>query len=68
MYCEKCAILLASQGFKVVKIEEAGMVMGQQQQQQEGLDVLDNHPRRVEISRFLSDLDKLVEHIGRQKA
>lgn len=65
MYCEKCAILLASQGFKVVKIDAEGQA---QHPVGDGLEVLDNHPRKIEISRFLSDLDKLVEHMIKQKA
>lgn len=46
-YCEKCAILLASQGFKVCKLGES---------------VSDN-PRKREVDDFLGELDTLMNSL-----
>jgi len=57
-YCEKCAILLASQGFKVTRLEDNRptklLTSGQEQL------AIDNPTRRLEMNRFLEDL----KHIG----
>lgn len=47
--------------------EAAGMTSNMGNNAESGLDMMDNHPRKTEISRFLSDLEKLVEHMDRQK-
>ena len=47
-YCQKCSILLASQGFKLVKL---------QAEEENPLDQLENNPRRRQIQDFLDKLD-----------
>jgi hypothetical protein len=63
-YCEKCAILLASQGFKVARMEVEPIGEGEGDNP---LDLLENHPRKTEITKFISELERMTEHLNRQK-
>jgi hypothetical protein len=52
-YCEKCAILLASQGFSVVKLNTG-----------ESMEI---NPRKEEIDSFLGELDNVNGLLGKKK-
>ena len=49
-YCQKCSILLASQGFKLVKLNGF-------EEQADPLDMLENNARKRQIQAFLDKLD-----------
>lgn len=53
-YCEKCAILLASQGFKVTKLEMDAAEPQCDADVENPLDQLNNHPRKHEVGKFVS--------------
>jgi hypothetical protein len=51
-YCEKCAILLASQGFTVMKLG--------------GSDSVEINPRKEEVDGFLADLESTMSSLGKK--
>ena len=52
-YCEKCAILLASQGFTVVKLNTG-----------ESMEI---NPRKEEVDGFLGELEGVLGLLGKKK-
>lgn len=71
-YCEKCAILLASQGFKVSKCDEtssSSMMAAGPSISASNVSLLDdnNHPRRQELGSFLGDLETVMQVLGNKK-
>lgn len=73
LYCDKCAISLASQGFKVVKFDDtanSSMVGAGQYPSASGVSLLEDHahPRKQEISAFLAELEGIMQMLGNKKA
>jgi hypothetical protein len=65
-YCEKCAILLASQGFKVVKMEDRPLKMMNSNGGNPIMEI-DNPMRRAEISHFIEELKQTTVFIRDKK-
>jgi hypothetical protein len=52
-YCEKCAILLASQGFTVMRLNENSSS-------------IELNPRKEEVNSFLGDLENTMNSLGKK--
>jgi hypothetical protein len=60
---------LASQGFKVAKMdsEQVEQSHREEDRDEDPLALLHNHPRKNEVVKFVGELERLSEHLNKQK-